>query len=464
MVSYLQSMEFGKANYFYNSQSDDFFMDQSSTDDLTDVYLHLEKTADQMSLSTSTSGESTTSNASSQQPSPPVTPDDVQMPTVNNDQEKTKSNNKKLPPAPKQLYTTELTVLCRICGDKASGFHYGVHSCEGCKGFFRRTIKKSLVYKPCRAQKQCKLSLGSRNKCQYCRFQRCLKAGMSQDAVRFGRMPKVEREKLMADKEELEESSRSRILELRSISDNIKQMYVQHLLGRIPVQKDKDITDSSKEVNKDAVITTLMSEEEFQNWRVYERYQHIMVPLMEGAVRFAKQIPGFSDLSTNDQIILMKQSSMSVAIIANNCAVDQITFTIYDREMNLVLDRMSILECQIARVMFGQLLRFYDKLNRFGLLQSEIALFCAAICFAENPFLDNTIGVDKIQQDLLQALKIELKHNHPKQRYTFPNLVMMMTDLRQVVEAFGQNLHIGVLDKSKDLVDTAPLIKEMFNL
>ena len=53
----------------------------------------------------------------------------------------------------------------------------------------------------------------------------------------------------MADKEELEESSRSRILELRSISDNIKQMYVQHLLGRIPVQKDKDITDSSKEVS-----------------------------------------------------------------------------------------------------------------------------------------------------------------------------------------------------------------------
>lgn len=33
----------------------------------------------------------------------------------------------------KPQYTAELDVLCRICGDRASGFHYGVHSCEGCK-------------------------------------------------------------------------------------------------------------------------------------------------------------------------------------------------------------------------------------------------------------------------------------------------------------------------------------------
>ncbi|KAK0165868.1 hypothetical protein PV328_004350 [Microctonus aethiopoides] len=35
------------------------------------------------------------------------------------------------------------TVLCRVCGDKASGFHYGVHSCEGCKvlNFFENCLE-----------------------------------------------------------------------------------------------------------------------------------------------------------------------------------------------------------------------------------------------------------------------------------------------------------------------------------
>lgn len=31
--------------------------------------------------------------------------------------------------------------FCAVCSDYASGYHYGVWSCEGCKAFFKRSIQ-----------------------------------------------------------------------------------------------------------------------------------------------------------------------------------------------------------------------------------------------------------------------------------------------------------------------------------
>uniref|UniRef100_A0A915AWU2 Uncharacterized protein n=1 Tax=Parascaris univalens TaxID=6257 RepID=A0A915AWU2_PARUN len=76
--------------------------------------------------------------------------------------------------------------LCVVCNDKASGFHYGVMSCEGCKGFFRRTVQKNMEYS-CHKDKACKVDRISRNRCQSCRFEKCLKAGMSKESVRQDR-------------------------------------------------------------------------------------------------------------------------------------------------------------------------------------------------------------------------------------------------------------------------------------
>jgi hypothetical protein len=72
--------------------------------------------------------------------------------------------------------------ICAICGDKASGKHYGVHSCEGCKGFFKRTVRKDLTY-TCRDSKDCVIDKRQRNRCQYCRYQKCLTSGMKREAV-----------------------------------------------------------------------------------------------------------------------------------------------------------------------------------------------------------------------------------------------------------------------------------------
>ncbi|KAM6472303.1 retinoic acid receptor RXR-beta isoform 1-T1 [Liasis olivaceus] len=70
--------------------------------------------------------------------------------------------------------------LCAICGDRSSGKHYGVYSCEGCKGFFKRTIRKDLTY-TCRDNKDCTVDKRQRNRCQYCRYQKCLATGMKRE-------------------------------------------------------------------------------------------------------------------------------------------------------------------------------------------------------------------------------------------------------------------------------------------
>ena len=86
-------------------------------------------------------------------------------------------------------------IPCKVCGDKSSGVHYGVITCEGCKGFFRRS-QSSIVNYQCPRQKNCVVDRVNRNRCQYCRLQKCLALGMSRDNVKFGRMSKKQREKV----------------------------------------------------------------------------------------------------------------------------------------------------------------------------------------------------------------------------------------------------------------------------
>ncbi|CAL8384761.1 unnamed protein product, partial [Gadus morhua 'NCC'] len=82
--------------------------------------------------------------------------------------------------------------ICAICGDRSSGKHYGVYSCEGCKGFFKRTVRKDLTY-TCRDNKDCIIDKRQRNRCQYCRYQKCLAMGMKREAVQEERQRAKER-------------------------------------------------------------------------------------------------------------------------------------------------------------------------------------------------------------------------------------------------------------------------------
>lgn len=72
------------------------------------------------------------------------------------------------------------TQECAICRDKSTGKHYGALSCDGCKGFFRRSVRRNHVY-ACRFSRNCVVDKDKRNQCRYCRLRKCFRAGMKKE-------------------------------------------------------------------------------------------------------------------------------------------------------------------------------------------------------------------------------------------------------------------------------------------
>ncbi|CAL2038244.1 unnamed protein product [Caenorhabditis brenneri] len=66
----------------------------------------------------------------------------------------------------------KLVAPCTVCRTNTTSFNYGVHSCDACKNFFRRCLLSLTEIKQCTHPKSVK-------KCQWCRLQCCITAGMT---------------------------------------------------------------------------------------------------------------------------------------------------------------------------------------------------------------------------------------------------------------------------------------------
>merc|ERR1739838_43681 len=108
--------------------------------------------------------------------------------------------------------------ICAVCGDRASGKHYGVYSCEGCKGFFKRTVRKYLSY-TCRDEKECVIDKRQRNRCQYCRYKKCLAMGMKKEAVQDERQKTREQEDALTENSLADDMPVDKILEAELQAD-----------------------------------------------------------------------------------------------------------------------------------------------------------------------------------------------------------------------------------------------------
>ncbi|XP_046377647.1 retinoic acid receptor RXR-alpha-A-like isoform X1 [Haliotis rufescens] len=309
------------------------------------------------------------------------------------------------PPPPPRIYKP-----CVVCNDKSSGYHYGVSSCEGCKGFFRRSVQKNMQY-TCHKDKNCPINKVTRNRCQYCRLQKCFAAGMSKEAVRNDRNKKrkVKPECTSSPNEDL-------------TGDD--QNLIQDILDAHRATFISDMEDSPES-------PSLKPREEEDSVILWERISELSSDGIVKIVDFAKKLPGFSTLSQSDQITLLKAACLEIMILRlsarYDAALDSMVF------MNGVTLNKDQLQQGGFGNLTGTIFSFAASLKAMSTDETEFAIL-SAICLisGDRSGLQDTEKIEQMQEPLLEALKHYTRSRRQEQPHIFAKLLMKLTDLRSI--------------------------------
>ncbi|KOX67337.1 Transcription factor HNF-4 like protein [Melipona quadrifasciata] len=186
-----------------------------------------------------------------------------------------------------------LSQHCAICGDRATGKHYGAASCDG----FNRN---------------CVVDKDKRNQCRYCRLRKCFKAGMKKEAVQN------ERDRISCRRPSYEEQSNNgsglSVVSLLQAEMLSRQVGAALELG----SPSSDIDLSTKQIANINDVCDSMK-------------QQLLI-----LVEWAKYIPAFSELTLDDQVALLRAHAgehlllgvarrsmqlQDVLLLGNNCII-----------------------------------------------------------------------------------------------------------------------------------------------
>nr|CAH7740199.1 unnamed protein product [Callosobruchus chinensis] len=171
-------------------------------------------------------------------------------------------------------------IECVVCGDKSSGKHYGQFTCEGCKSFFKRSVRRNLTYS-CRGSRNCPIDQHHRNQCQYCRLKKCMKMGMRREG-----MYKITSTKtyILTRHSFLFDWTTSRVCHLKYYS-----YYISLLLRAEPYPTSR--YGQCIQPNNIMGIDNICE---------------LAARLLFSAVEWARNIPFFPDLQVTDQVALLR--------------------------------------------------------------------------------------------------------------------------------------------------------------
>uniref|UniRef100_A0A671UFK5 Retinoic acid receptor, alpha b n=1 Tax=Sparus aurata TaxID=8175 RepID=A0A671UFK5_SPAAU len=305
------------------------------------------------------------------------------------------------PPPPPRTYKP-----CFVCQDKSSGYHYGVSACEGCKGFFRRSIQKNMVYM-CHRDKVCIINKVTRNRCQSCRLQKCLDVGMSKELVRNDRMKKKKEEKRQGEAEVYVLSA-----ETEQMIERVRRAHQDTFPSLCQLGKYTTSNSSEQRVALDVSL--------------WDKFSELSTKCIIKTVEFAKQLPGFTTLTIADQITLLKAACLDILIlrICTRYTPDQDTMTFSD---GLTLNRT-----QMHNAGFGPLtdlvFSFANQLLPLEMDDAETGLL-SAICL----LCGACSNITGYSSPCLHAYaQIYVRRRRPDKPCLFPKILMKITDLRSI--------------------------------
>lgn len=356
----------------------------------------------------------------------------MKTPTTPPTSNSSRSSPNELSPSPSQL--------CAVCGDNAACQHYGVRTCEGCKGFFKRTVQKGAKY-VCLGNKDCPVDKRRRNRCQFCRFQKCLVVGMVKEVVRTDSL-KGRRGRLPSKPKSPQESPPSPPI------STITALVRAHV-DTTPDLANLDYSQY-KEQNDD-------NDDESERQYISQFYS-ILMSSLEIIHIFAEKIPGFCELDKSDQALLFQSACLELFVlrIAYRMQPNSDRFTFCN---SVVLHKY---QCEKSfGEWFSSIIEFSKHLHVMDLDISAFACLCALTLVTERHGLKDPHKVEHLQMKIINSLKDHVTYNSEAQKkpHYFSRILAKLPDLRTLsVNGLQRILYL----KLEDVVSTPAAIESMF--
>uniref|UniRef100_F6UFZ0 Estrogen receptor beta n=1 Tax=Macaca mulatta TaxID=9544 RepID=F6UFZ0_MACMU len=349
--------------------------------------------------------------------------------------------------------------FCAVCSDFASGYHYGVWSCEGCKAFFKRSIQGHNDY-ICPATNQCTIDKNRRKSCQACRLRKCYEVGMVKCGSRRERCGyRLVRRQRSAD-EQLHCASKAKrsgshaplVRELLLDALSPEQLVLTLLEAEPPHVLISRPSAPFTEASMMMSLTKLADKE------------------LVHMISWAKKIPGFVELSLFDQVRLLESCWMEVLMVGLMWrSIDHPGKLIFAPD--LVLDRDEGKCVEGILEIFDMLLATTSRFRELKLQHKEYLCVKAMILLNSNmyPLVTATQDADSSRKlaHLLNAVTDALVWviaksgiSSQQQSMRLANLLMLLSHVRH---ASNKGMEHLLSMKCKNVVPVYDLLLEMLN-